>query len=117
MTDPQASALIDRLERAARWWKRLALGALATLLLVVLVGAVVAIVRARQVEAERGRAEEALRELEAQRDAERAQAEQARREAEAQREQTQRILYVHELSLAHREWAAEHDRQGQKKNP
>jgi hypothetical protein len=117
MTDPQTSALINQLERATRWWKRLALGALATLLFVVLGGAVTLFVRSQQIEAEHSRAEQALREAEAQRDAERAQAEQARREAEAQRDQAQRYLYAHHIALAQREWAAENERRSQKKNP
>jgi hypothetical protein len=117
MTDPQTGALIDRLERAARWWKRLALGAVATLLLVLLAGAVAFFVRAQRIEAEHDRAEQALHEVEAQRDAEHAQAEQARREAEAQRDQAQRYLYAHHVALAQREWAAENERRSQKRNP
>jgi hypothetical protein len=87
MTDPQTLAKIDRLERTRRWWRRLALGALAALLLVCLWGVPTVVSQRQQIGAEHERAEQALR------------------DAEAQRVQAQRALYVSQLALAEREWS------------
>ena len=93
MTDPQTLALIDRVERARRRWKRLALGALAALLLVCSLGVAAVVSERQQVRAEHERAEQALR------------------EAEAQRDQAERALYFSHSALAEREWAAPGKRQ------
>jgi hypothetical protein len=87
MTDPQTLAVIDRLERARRLWKRLALGALAALLVVCSLGVSTIISQWQQVRAEHERAEQALR------------------EAEAQKDQARRALYVSQVALAEREFA------------
>jgi hypothetical protein len=88
MTDPQTDAVIHRLERARWWWKRLAVGALAALFMVLLIGAAVVGSRWQQIRAEHERAEQALR------------------EAETQRDQAQQALYFSHIALAEREWAA-----------
>jgi hypothetical protein len=88
MTDPQTDAVIDRLERARRRWKRLAVGALAALGMVLLSGAAVVSSQRQQIRAEQARAEQALR------------------DAEAQRNQAQRALYASRIALAEHEWAA-----------
>ena len=88
MTDPQALAMIDRLERARRRWKSLAVAALAALLLVGSWGVTNAVSQRQQIRAEHERAEQALR------------------EAEAQRDQAERALYFRHIALAEREWAA-----------
>jgi hypothetical protein len=66
MTDPQTLALINRLERAHRQWKRLALGALTALLLVLFVGGVTAVFYRQQIRAEQERAQQAIREAQEQ---------------------------------------------------
>ena len=96
MTNPQTLALIDRVERARRRWKRLALGALAALLLVCSLGVAAVVSQRQQVRAEHERAEQALR------------------EAEAHREQSRQVLYFSHIALAEREWAA---RERREKNP
>ena len=68
MTNLQTLALIDRVERARRRWKRLALGALAALLLVCSLGVAAVVSERQQVRAEHERAEQALRESEAHRE-------------------------------------------------
>jgi hypothetical protein len=88
MIDPQTNTLIDRLERAHRWWRSLALGALAVLFMVFLIGGATIISQRKQIDVEQERTEQALR------------------EAEAQREQARRALYYHQISLAEREWSA-----------
>jgi hypothetical protein len=93
MTDPQILTRIDQLERARRWWKGLALGALAALLLVFLFGVTTFAALRAQIRAEHERAEQNFR------------------EAEAQRDQARRALYVSNLALAQREWSAASQRQ------
>jgi len=87
MTDPQTSTVINQLERTSRWWKRLALGALAALSMILLIGIAAVDSQRQQIRAEHERAEQALR------------------EAEAQRNQAQRALYANHIALAEREWA------------
>src|SRR5215831_9064998 len=93
MTDPQTLAMIERLERARRWWKRLALGALLALLLVFWFGVTTVASQRQQIRAEHERAEQAIR------------------EAEAQRDQARRALYFSHIALAEREWAARERRE------
>ena len=93
MTDPQTLALIDRVERARRRWKRLALGALAALLGAGSLGVPTIISQRQQIRAEHERAEQALR------------------EAEAHREQARQALYFSHIALAEREWAARERRE------
>jgi hypothetical protein len=93
MTDPQTLAMIGRLERARRLWKRLALGAVAALFLVCSWGVPTIVSQRQQIWAEHERAEQALR------------------EAEAQRDQAERALYFSHIALAEREWAAPGKRQ------
>jgi hypothetical protein len=88
MIDPQTSTLIKRLERSSRWWKRLALGAMVALVMVLLTGAATIISQRQQIQAEQQRTEQALR------------------EAEAQKDQAERALYVSHIALAGRERAA-----------
>jgi hypothetical protein len=88
MIDPETNTVIDRLERARRWWRSLALGTLAVLFMACLIGAATMISQRKQIQTEQQRTEQALR------------------EAEAQREQARRALYYHQISLAEREWAA-----------
>jgi hypothetical protein len=84
MTDPQTLALINRLERAHRCWKRLALGALAALLLVLFVGSAIFVFHRQQIRAEQQRAEQAIR------------------EADEHKQQVQRMLYYSQIALAER---------------
>ena len=88
MIDPETNTVIQRLERARRWWKSLALGALAILCMVFLIGAATIISQRKQIQVEQERTEQALS------------------EAEAQSQQARRVLYFHQISLAEREWAA-----------
>jgi len=88
MIDPETNTVINRLERARRWWKSLALGALAVLLMALLIGAATITSQRKQIQSEQVRAEQALK------------------EAEAQSEQARRVLYYHQIALAEREWAA-----------
>jgi hypothetical protein len=88
MTDPQTVAMIERLDRARRRWKRLALGALAAFLVVGSLGVPTIIFQRQQIRAEHERAEQALR------------------EAEAQKYQARRALYFSHIARAEREWAA-----------
>ena len=88
MIDPQTDTVINRLERARRRWKSLALGALAVLFMVSMIGAAAIISQRKQIQVEQERTEQALK------------------EAEAQREQARRALYYHQISLAERELAA-----------
>src|SRR5262249_20857601 len=88
MTDPQTLARIDQLERARRWWKRLALGALAALLMVFSFGVPTVVSQRQQIRAEHERAEQALR------------------EAEAQRDQARRALDFSNVALAQQAWSA-----------
>ena|SRR5216683_2842584 len=88
MIDPETNTVINRLDRVRRWWKSLALGALAVLFMVFLIGAATIISQRRQIQVEQEQTEQALR------------------EAEAEREQARRALYFHQISLAEREWAA-----------
>jgi hypothetical protein len=94
MTDPQTVAMIDRLDRARRRWKRLAFGALAAFLVVCSLGVTTIISQRQQIRAEHERAEQALR------------------DAEAQRDQARRALYVSHVAVAEREWAAAGQHQG-----
>src|SRR5438445_1406822 len=87
MIDPQTTTLIKRLERSSRCWKRLALGAMVALFMVLLTGAATIVSQRLQIQAEHQRTEQALR------------------EAEAQREQAQRALYFSHIALAERERA------------
>jgi hypothetical protein len=115
MTDPHISVRIEQLERANRLWKRLALGALTALLLIVATAIALVIVRSHQVQVEQDRAEQALREVERQRDAARELAEQnAKQEAEA-KNQLQRALYAEQIARAQAAWDAENARR--EKNP
>ena len=93
MTDPQTLAIIDRLERARRRWKRLALCGLVALLLVCSLGVAAVVSQRQQVRAEHERAEQALR------------------EAEAHREHARQALYLSDIALAEREWAARERRE------
>jgi hypothetical protein len=93
MTDPQTLSMIDRLERARRRWKRLALGGLAALLLVCSLGVTTVVSQRQQIRAEHERAEQALQ------------------EAEAQKDQAQRALYFSHIALAERELAASERRE------
>jgi hypothetical protein len=88
MIDPQTNTLIKRLERSSRWWKRLALGAMFALVMVLLTGAVTIISQRQQIQAEHQQTEQALR------------------EAEAQKDQAQRALYFSHIALAERERAS-----------
>jgi hypothetical protein len=88
MIDPETNTVIERLDRARRWWKSLALGALAVLFMVLLIGVAMIISQRKQIQVEQERTEQALR------------------EAEAQSQQARRVLYYHQISLAEREWAA-----------
>jgi hypothetical protein len=92
MTDLQTLAMIGRLERARQLWKRLALGALAALLVVGSWGVPTILSQRQQIRAEHERAEQALR------------------DAEAQRDQAERALYFSHIALAEREWAAASNR-------
>ena len=96
MNDPETIAMIDQLKRARRLWKRLALGAVAALLLGGSLAGTTIISQRQQIRAEHQRAEHALR------------------EAEAQKDQARRALYVSNIALAEREWAASERRE---KNP
>jgi len=87
MFDPETNTVIDRLERARRWWKSLALGALAILFVVFSFGTATIISQRKQIQLEQARTEQALK------------------EADAQRQQARRSLYYHQISLAEREWA------------
>ena len=87
MFDPETSTVIDRVERARRRWKSLALGALAILFVVFSIGAATIISQRQQIQMEQERTEQALR------------------EAEDQSKQARRALYYHQISLAEREWA------------
>jgi hypothetical protein len=114
MIDPQISNRIERLERANRLWKRLALGAFTALLLVVVTVIALVIVRSHQAQVAQDRAEQALREVERQREAARELAEQnARQEAEA-KNQLQRALYAEEIARAQAAWDAENARREKK---
>jgi hypothetical protein len=93
MTDPQTLAIIDRLERARRRWKRLALCGLVALLLVCSLGVTTVVCQRQQIRAEHERAQQALR------------------EAEAQKDQARRALYFSHIALAEREWAANERRE------
>ncbi len=100
MATADTAVLIERLRRANRRWKRLALGSLA-LLVVVLVGAAVTIV------AQANRSAAALRAADEARRAEqeaRQEAERQRGEAEGARDQVQRLMYLRDVELAAREW-------------
>jgi len=88
MIDPEPNIVIERLERARRWWKSLALVASAVLFIVLFIEAATLISQRKQIQLEQERAEQALR------------------DAEAQREQARRMLYYNQISLAEREWAA-----------
>jgi hypothetical protein len=87
MIDPETNIVIERLERARRWWKSLAIGALGVLFMVLLIGAATIVSQRQQMQVEQERFEQALR------------------EAEAQSERARRVLYYHQISLAQREWA------------
>jgi hypothetical protein len=87
MFDPETNTVIDRLERARRWWKSLALGALTILFVVFSIGVATIIFQRKQIQMEQERTEQALR------------------EAEDQSKQARRALYYHQISLAEREWA------------
>jgi hypothetical protein len=80
MVDPQA--LIKRLERSSRWWKRLAIGAMVGLFIVLLTGGAMIVSQWQEIQAEHQRTEQALR------------------EAEAQKDQAQRTLYFSHIALA-----------------
>ena len=88
MIDPETNTVIHRLERARRWWRSLALGALAVLFMVFLIGSATIISQRKQIQVEQERTEQALS------------------EAEAQSQQARRVLYFHQISLAEREWSA-----------
>jgi hypothetical protein len=90
MTDPQTIALISRLERAQRHWKRLAQGALTALFLVLLTGSVTAVLQQQRIRATQARAEQAMR------------------EAEEQRQQVQRMLYANQIGLAQQALESQH---------
>jgi len=88
MTDPHTLALINQWERAHRRWKRLALGAMAALLLVLPVAGVTAVFQWQQIRTEQERTE------------------RASQEAEVLRDQVRRTLYYSQIALAERELAA-----------
>jgi hypothetical protein len=85
MLDPQTHTLIERLERSSRWWKRLALGAMVSLFMVLLTAGATIVTQRQQIQAEHQRTEQALR------------------EADDQRDQAQRALYYSHIALAERE--------------
>jgi hypothetical protein len=93
MTDPQTHALINRLERAHRRWKRVALGALAALFFVLLAEGTVAVFQWQQISTEQERAEQAIQ------------------EADNQREQLKRMFYYNQIALAEREWSQRRNHQ------
>jgi hypothetical protein len=100
MSEADTTALVERLRRDNRRWKRLALCAL-VLLAITLTGATVAVgVQADRSAAALRAAEEASRaEQQARQDAERQGV-----EAEQAREQVRRMMYLRNIGLAAREW-------------
>ena len=93
MTEPQASTLISRLERANRRWKKLAFGALAALFVVLVLGISIIATQQQTIRAEQERAEQAMR------------------EAEDQKDQVRRVQYASHIALAERELAEVSHRQ------
>jgi hypothetical protein len=91
MTDPQTLALINRLERAYRRWKSLAIGAMAALVLVLLIAGVSAVFQWQQIRTEQERAEQAIQ------------------EAKDQREQVRKMFYYSRIALAEREASQRRD--------
>jgi hypothetical protein len=100
MSEADTTALIERLRRANRSWKLLALVTLA-LLAVIIVGTTISIaVQAdRSAEALRAAEEASRAEREARQDAERLKA-----EAERAKDHVERMLYIRNIELAGREW-------------
>ena len=58
MMDPETNTVIQRLERARRWWKSLALGALAILFVVFSIGTATIISQRKQIQMEQERTEQ-----------------------------------------------------------
>jgi flagellar biosynthesis/type III secretory pathway M-ring protein FliF/YscJ len=105
MPDPQTDALIDQLRRTARFWKSLALGTVAVLVL-----AVAGLTAFAAVRAARSRAAEEAARIEAEKA--RRKAEQALRDGQAaedrarhRAEQVERALYARSILQAQQAWA------------
>src|SRR5262245_18679448 len=111
MPDPHTDALIDRLRQTARFWRSLALGTVAVLVLAVAGLTAFAAVRAAlsraAEEAARIEADKARQKAEAAEDRARQQAEAAeaaRVEAEQARRKAEQALYAMSIQQAQKAW-------------
>src|SRR5262249_36360349 len=102
MPDPHTDALIDQLRRTARFWKSLALGTVAVLVL-----AVAGLTAFAAVRAARSRAAEEAARIEAEKARQKAdQAERDRQAAEDRaRQEAEQALYASRIGLAQKELA------------